>query len=202
MSIHDLAFRDLRDPFKHAYESVLTNRTTTLSSVRQLGYVQEYYPGTHEALVKLVNGLSGPALKYKVSTNYQTSMPGTGSAFSLFPGQLVEVEFANGTSDGVYLNGIIVGAIYTEKDQPSPKHSGITGGNKPARAIIDPGKDGEIGNIHVVDQKSNVSEAVTNSVSREVWGSESDVIAGPVITFTEQKLREASSRVSNIASRI
>ncbi len=201
MSIHDISFRDLRDPFKHQGEGVLRAKQSGLAATRQLGYVEEYYPATHEASVKLLNSLQGPALKYKVSTNYQTSQPGTGTANSLFKGQLVEIEFISGSSDGMFHNGVIVGTLYTELDQPSPKHSSIVGG-KPARSTIDPGKDGEIGNIQTVDQQSNISEAVTNSVSREVWGSESDVIAGPVITFTEQRLREASSRSINIASRI
>lgn len=201
--VHNQAWRDLRDTFKQGPEGVLMAKHSGMSKTRQLGTVVKYYPGIHQADVKLHNALEGDPIRLRVSTNYQTSQPGTGAAYSLYPGQLVEIEFINGNSDGIYAQGHIVGTVYTEQDRPSPKHPAIVGdGTSPVRSVVDPGKDGEIGNVEVVDSQSRTAIAITNEITKETWGNESEVIAGPEVTYAERKIKQTAAFTAMAAAKI
>jgi hypothetical protein len=167
-------------------------------------YVVEFIPAKMKARVVLVRAGAGSPnpILVDVRVHEQGSKPGTGEAFELRPGQLVDVQFLSGSATGLYNQGVIVGTRYTHQDQQAP-YSATWTQNPTGRVFVSKDDKGEHGTTMHMDGEGNQNIIQQGDVRKQVMkGSEVAVLGGPSETRVEQVTRSAAKSFKLAAEKL
>jgi hypothetical protein len=161
--------------------------------------VVSYEPKTHTAEVIIFNAGGENTIRVKGMSHYQGSVPGSGEAHTYYKGQLVLVEFMNGSATGIYNNGTIVGTIYTAKDSHAPAYAPFVQ-NGTGSVVVRETKEGKWGYAEHIDNESNISRTNVAKTNTEDWGNEHVLQQGPNITRAEEVTRRAGAGAAAAAN--
>ncbi len=193
----DLTRDLLQDPLKEGWNHVQTTYTGD-NQLYPATVAGPYDPKTNTVPVIFHHGGNQP-IRFPVRTQYQGPVPGTGSAFSLFKGQQVHVTFEMGQGAAWHPRGVIDLAYFTAKDRPAPRaatwaNPKTTGGH----VKVHP-KDGKIGDVEHLDEKSNRYGVKIGETAVDDWGNQSRIQTGSSETQSAKKTREAAANMKNKA---
>lgn len=159
--------------------------------------VNAFYPDKMKALVTLVHaGLGSPdPILVDVRVKQVGGAPGSGEAFELVVGHMVDVNFLNGSATGLYNQGTIDGQRYTDKDQTAPKSTTWLASGGKGRVYVDHDDDGNLATTEHHQRGNKYTVQSGDETHHKIKGSKFTVAGGDSTLRAEDITRKASEKM-------